>query len=167
MISKSPKVVFDCMMFLQAALNPSGPAAACLRVLENQLIRVLVTREILEEIEQTLRKPLIQTSYPRLTETVILEFIERIIELVEIRPPVAKRFTYIRDPKDEPYINLAIAEDANYLVSRDRDLLDLAKIDYPDAALLRREAPNLNILEPIEFLNTIRDNLRLREQFGQ
>jgi len=32
---------------------------------------------------------------------------------------------YSRDPKDEKYIDLAVAMRANYLVSRDRGLLDL------------------------------------------
>lgn len=31
-----------------------------------------------------------------------------------------------RDPKDEPYLNLACVSGAEYLVSRDADLLDLA-----------------------------------------
>jgi predicted nucleic acid-binding protein len=31
-------------------------------------------------------------------------------------------FEYPRDPKDEPYINLAIAAEAGFLASRDRDI---------------------------------------------
>ena len=39
-----------------------------------------------------------------------------------------------RDRKDEPYLNLALEARARYLVSRDRDLLDLMS----DEAFLRR-----------------------------
>lgn len=52
-----------------------------------------------------------------------------------------------RDPKDEPYLNLAVAAQATFLVSRDLDLLDLIK----DAAFRQRH-PDLNILDPPAFL---------------
>lgn len=56
-----------------------------------------------------------------------------------------------RDPKDEPYLNLAIATKAEYLVTRDRDLLDLMH----DSSFQQRY-PDLRILDPVEFLNEIR-----------
>lgn len=38
---------------------------------------------------------------------------------------VLQVFNYARDPKDEKYINLAVAAGAEYIISRDSDLLDL------------------------------------------
>lgn len=32
---------------------------------------------------------------------------------------------YDRDPKDRPYMDLAVAAEANYLITRDKDLLSL------------------------------------------
>ncbi len=55
-----------------------------------------------------------------------------------------------RDPKDEPYLNLALAAKANYLVSRDRDLLDLMKDEG-----FRQRHPDLVILDPVAFLEEI------------
>lgn len=55
-----------------------------------------------------------------------------------------------RDPKDEPYLNLAIAAKATYLVSRDRDLLDLMA-----DPTFRQRHPDLLILDPVEFLREI------------
>ncbi len=52
-----------------------------------------------------------------------------------------------RDPKDEKYLNLAIATDAQYLVTRDNDLLGLM-LDVG----FRNSYPNLEILGPAEFL---------------
>lgn len=40
---------------------------------------------------------------------------------------VQKWFEYPRDPQDEPFLNLAIEVEADYLISRDPDLLDLMK----------------------------------------
>jgi predicted nucleic acid-binding protein len=71
-------------------------------------------------------------------------------------PHVPRVFVYERDPKDEPYINLAIAAGATHLVSRDKDVLDLAKLSTPDGGRLRVLAPELQILDPIPFLQEVR-----------
>jgi predicted nucleic acid-binding protein len=56
-------------------------------------------------------------------------------------------FSCPRDPDDEPYVNLAVAAGARYLVTRDKDLLDLME----DADFRRRFA-TLAILDPAAFL---------------
>ncbi|HJZ93551.1 MAG TPA: hypothetical protein VKE40_21925, partial [Gemmataceae bacterium] len=66
-------------------------------------------------------------------------------------------FSYARDPKDEPYLNLAIATSANYIVSWDNDLRDLMRADNADGQALRALAPALQIVTPPEFLATLRD----------
>jgi len=63
---------------------------------------------------------------------------------------VPRVFTLERDPKDEPYVNLALATGAQYLVSRDRDLLDLMSV-----ADFRQRYPALNILDPPAFLRAL------------
>lgn len=55
-----------------------------------------------------------------------------------------------RDPKDEPYINLALASGARYLVTRDKDVLD-----FRDDEPLRRHAPNLSIVDPVALLREL------------
>jgi predicted nucleic acid-binding protein len=74
-------------------------------------------------------------------------------------PEVPRIFSYGRDPKDEQYINLAIAAGASYLVSRDSDVLDLANPNDPDGTRLRRHAPRLQILDPVSFLADMRRKL--------
>ena len=63
-------------------------------------------------------------------------------------------FVLSRDPKDEPYLNLAIATDASYLVSRDNDLLDL----MTDSEF-RTQHPDLKILDPVAFLRELQPAL--------
>ena len=70
--------------------------------------------------------------------------------------PVPRLFVYERDPKDEPYINLAIAAGARHLVSRDADILDFASSASQDGARLRSHAPELQILDPVSFLAALR-----------
>jgi predicted nucleic acid-binding protein len=50
-----------------------------------------------------------------------------------------------------PYLNLAIASNAAYLVTRDKDLLDLTQ----EAAFVAR-FPQLRIVEPVTFLSAMR-----------
>ena len=55
-----------------------------------------------------------------------------------------------RDPKDEPYVNLAIASSAVYLASWDNDLLDLMGVEE-----FRQRFPSLTILEPPALLRAL------------
>ena len=146
------KVVFDCMIFVQALLSPGGPAGSCLSLCEASNVRLICSRTTLAEVRRIIDRPNIRKRRPQLTDTVIRNFIIRILQVVEISAEPQRRFPYPRDPDDEPYLNLAIAENADYLVSRDNDLLDLAKPDNSDGLRLRQEAPNLRIVDPIEFL---------------
>jgi hypothetical protein len=38
----TPRAVFDCMVFLQGAGRPAGPAAACLRLLDEEKVMLCV-----------------------------------------------------------------------------------------------------------------------------
>lgn len=65
---------------------------------------------------------------------------------------VPKSFELRRDPKDEKYIVLAVAVEASFLVSRDKDLLDLMNDAHPDSRDFRACFPHLRILDPVAFL---------------
>lgn len=73
---------------------------------------------------------------------------------------VTKHFNYQRDAIDEPYLNLAIEAQAKYLVSRDKDLLDIRSSAEASAAEFRQRFPFVEIMEPLEFLRAIRIQLR-------
>ncbi len=62
---------------------------------------------------------------PLLTDQVLHELLGRLSNTATRIDPVPTRFSFSRDSKDEPYLNLAIAAGAQYLVTRDKDLLDL------------------------------------------
>jgi uncharacterized protein len=60
---------------------------------------------------------------------------------------VPETFKLERDPKDERYINLALASSAAYLITWDKDLLDLM-----DDKGFRLQFPQLTILKPPALL---------------
>jgi predicted nucleic acid-binding protein len=68
---------------------------------------------------------------------------------------VPEEFHYERDPEDEPYINLALVTDARYLVSLDRDLLDLMDTTSEEGRDFQRRYPMLRVVKPIALLAEI------------
>lgn len=53
------------------------------------------------------------------------------------------------------FCNLALVARANYLVTRDTDLLDLADIGSVDGNRLRALHSHLTILDPVAFLRAM------------
>ncbi len=100
-------------------------------------------------------RPELRRRFLRLTPALADAYLARLNEIATTvhRPPEV--FRYARDPDDEPYLNLAIAVEAQYLVSRDRDLLDLATASSPEGRLLRELAPRLAIMDPESFLEDL------------
>ena len=151
-----PGAVFDCMTYLQAAVSPHGPAAECLRLFERGAFLLYVSSDVLEELRDVLARPRVRRKNPHITDEAVGALLERLASSAVLLEGVAAVFSYPRDPKDEPYVNLAVAAGARYLVTCDNDLLDLMREDYPDGENFRRRFPGLAILDPVAFLREIR-----------
>jgi len=147
---------WNCVTFLQAAMNPAGPSGVCLRLAEDGTVRLTVSDATLNELREVLSRPEIRRKRCSLTDEVVTAFLATVARVATSQTSVPVVFTYARDPKDEPYVNLAITMQATYLVSFDDDLLDLMKEDNADGRALRALAPNLVILTPPQFLRAIR-----------
>jgi putative PIN family toxin of toxin-antitoxin system len=119
------RAVFDCVILLQAAARATGPAGACLQAVRDGRLELVVSPAILDEVRDVLTRPKTLRKFPTLTLEAVAAFLEDVAALAVELPDVPRVFTLARDPKDEPYINLALAANARYLVSRDNDLLDL------------------------------------------
>jgi putative PIN family toxin of toxin-antitoxin system len=138
------------MVFLQAAARKKGPAASCFRLLETGAIVLFVSEPILSEVGEVLARPEVRKKNPALTDETVEALLERVLHDAILMSDVPKAFIFERDPDDEPYINLAIAAGAKYLVSRDKDLLDLMNdLDF------RARFAELTILDPVGFLQAI------------
>jgi uncharacterized protein len=138
------------MVFIQALANDLGPASACLQLARDGKIALCVSPAILAEVAEVLARPKLRKKLPSLTAGRITAFLEDVANFAELFLDVPSQFRYDRDPKDEPYINLAIFVNARYLTSRDRDLLDLSEDDT-----FRLRFPDLLILDPVTFLREV------------
>src|SRR5262249_13556760 len=141
-------VVFDCNVLLQAAARKNSPSATCLRLAEDGLIRVYVSEEILLEVSEVLNRPKVRMRFPELADDIVEEFLEQLKSTAQTIKHIPKRFSYPRDVDDEPYINLAVEAEADYLVSRDNDLLDLMTGYTEECKDFRRRFRPLKVIEP-------------------
>ncbi len=149
--------VFDCNVHLQAASREKSVAAECLRLIERGLVHHYLSEETLAEVEDVLNRPEIRSYFKTLTDEIVEAFLLKLRRNSKIIRLIPKKFSYSRDPDDEPYVNLAIEAKADYLVSRDNDLLDLMTDYTVEAKEFRQRFRPLKVIEPIEFLRIIRE----------
>jgi putative PIN family toxin of toxin-antitoxin system len=151
-----PDVVFDCNIFLQAVSRVKGPAAESLRLAENNAVNLFVSKPILRELRKTLAYPEVRQKNPQLTDDVMDAFLSRIAFRGVLVRHVPHVFDFPRDPDDEPYLDLAAAVCADFLVTRDQDLLSLATDHSVEAKQFRQRFPQMSVLNPVDFLDQIR-----------
>jgi putative PIN family toxin of toxin-antitoxin system len=152
---RRPDVIFDCNVFLQAVSRVNGPAAQALRLVEQNAVTLHVSRVILRELRRVLAYPEVRRKNPLLTDDVIDGFLVRISFRGVLHRIVPHVFDYSRAKQDEPYIDLASATAADFLVSRDKDILSLGTGHTIEAKQFRRRFPNLRVVNPVEFLAAI------------
>jgi len=125
--------------------------------LEVDSFTLFVSREIFDEVNDVLNRQSIRAKYRQVTDEIVEKFFSRVLKKAVFIKTVLPKFKYSRDPKDEKYINLAIEAEAAYLVSRDRDLLDLTTDISVEGKEFRQKSRPLKIVAPVEFLRIIRE----------
>jgi predicted nucleic acid-binding protein len=73
-----PRVVFDCMVFLQGAARQTSPAKACLDLAENGFVQLCLSAEIVAEVKDVLTRPEVQRKFPALIPMDVEAFIARL-----------------------------------------------------------------------------------------
>lgn len=149
-------VVFDCMIYLQSIIRDSEPAVEILRLIEGNEFKLHISMEILEEVQNVLSRPRIRQKNPQITDQRIAVFIRKVMSNATVAESVPQHFNYVLDPKDEKYLNLAIEINADYLVTRDNDLLDLIISDDIESKDFRNQFPQVKIIDPVNFLIIIK-----------
>ena len=159
MISDPPsrqRVVFDCNTFIQAAAFETGPAGACLQLVESGAVELFVSRPTLAELRRVLGYEEVLSISPNLTPERIAGFLQRVTFRAKLIRRVPHILDYPRDPDDEPYIDLAAAASADYLVTRDKDLLSLMAGHSAVCKEFRQKTRPLAVVAPLQFLSIIR-----------
>lgn len=151
-MSVGVRVVFDCVVFLQAVARASGPAGRCLDLLKESAFQLVICDAILRGIRNVLGRPKVRARNPAITDAAVDELLAYIHKVSHHVADPPYHFPMPRDPKDEVYLNLAIETGARYLVTRDKDLLDLMRPDTAGGQNFLARFPALTILDPVAFL---------------
>ncbi len=86
-------------------------------------IRLLFSNELIAEIQQTITKPKLQKYFNANGLDEMLAIFEPFTDLIEVESVV----TICRDPKDNFLLSLALDGKADYILTGDKDLLELKK----------------------------------------
>lgn len=155
------RVVYDCMIFLQGAARKESPAGLCLSLAEVGAVELCLSDAILREVGEVLRRPGLRARFPALNEEMVTEFLHAVREFSTLFAGIAEELRFARDPKDQPYLNLARMANARFLVSRDADLLIIATSSDSDSVRIRKACPDLAIVNPVYFLKSIARSMEL------
>lgn len=149
------RVVFDCNIYLQAVVRGGSPAGLCFKLAEKRIIKLFVNEDILAELKDVLNRPEIRNKFANLTDERIEELLNSLANISESLKDVPKVFSLPRDVDDEPYINLAVESEADFIVTHDKDLIGLMT-DYDSKSKeFRQKFRTLKIVQPLEFLRIV------------
>lgn len=154
MTRQPERVVFDCNVYFQAFLSEQGPAGQLLQAVQDQRLILFASQYVLDELEDILARPAIVARF-KFTRKRVAKYLEELSVLWSFTADVPPVFEFPRDPKDAHYVDLAIAVEANLIVSRDKDLLSLMDAATPEGREFANRFPTLQILTPPSALQLI------------
>jgi len=149
------RVVFDCNTLIQAVAFDEGPAAAGFRLVEAGAFELFVSKATLAELRRVLGYEEVLAISPNLTPVRIAAFLQRLTFRGTLLRRVGRVFHFARDPMDEPYLDLAAAAKADYLVTRDKDLLSLMTGHSLFCKQFRQRTRPLKVVDPVAFLRAV------------
>lgn len=152
------RVIFDCSLFVQAFLNSASAANRCLELVRRGQAQLFVSPATLTELKEVLSRPRILNLLPHIAPEQTDNFLGDVVVHATNLPAVTEKFRFERDPKDAPYLNLAIAADADYLVTRDRDLLDLMIGYSAECKEFRQRFRKIKIIKPEDFMRAVEES---------
>lgn len=133
---KADAIVVDTNVLISAALSPnSTPARLVALILDNY--RLVFSEQTFAELESRLWRAKFDRYLPQETRRQLLHDFAAVSDWFAIG---ADRASYCRDSDDDKFIHLAQAARAHWLISGDKDLLDLSAVD------------DLRILSPADAL---------------
>lgn len=132
------RVAVDTNVFISTIIKPESRIGMIVVRMRNGEFTLLYSQQILEELTEVVTRDKIWNKY-KLTDETFNSFLNSLIEHGE-RVQVLTVVDVCRDPDDNLLLSIALDGKADYIVSGDKDLLDL--ISFQD----------IPIIKPDEFL---------------
>lgn len=120
------RVVVDTNILVSRYLSPGGVAARVLAAWRAEAFEIVVSPDLLAEVQDVLLRPELQQRHAMDDEQVreAVAGFRRFAVLVE----PAEHVAICRDPDDDMFLDCAFAGGASFVVSRDPDLLTLKSV---------------------------------------
>ena len=133
------KVVLDANIFVSSLVNTKGNPKRIMFAWKEGAFDLLVSVPILEEVGRVLRYPRIAKRHKQ-DEQAIQRFLELLKNEAILIEPNERLSVVLEDESDNRYLECALKGKAQYLVSGDNHLLDIAEykgiIILPPAAFM-------------------------------
>jgi putative PIN family toxin of toxin-antitoxin system len=132
------RAVIATGILVSALIRHQGTTGDVLRALRDARFTAIYTTDILMEIINVLGRPAFRNKYHIEPDDIIA-----LVNLMRLRGELvtpARKVTACRDPKDDKFLEAALAGSADCVVSGDADLLDSTSFE------------NIPFLRPAEFL---------------
>lgn len=150
-----PFVVLDSNIFVQALLNKTGSGGKCLDLVRQGLVKLFVSAALVGEFHSVMLRPGVLSRLPGLTIDQIDAFAAEILYISNFVESISSEYSFDRDPKDQFIIDLAIECEAEFVVTWDKDLLDLMTGTDIESKQFRQRFRHLKIVKPDEFLRIV------------
>ena len=132
------RAVIDTGILISALIRRQGTIGDVLRALRDGRFTTIYTTDILMEIINVLGRPAFRQKYHIEPDDIIA-----LVNLMRLRGELVtpvRKVTACRDPKNDKFLEAALAGSADCVVSGDADLLNLTSFE------------NIPFLRPAEFL---------------
>jgi putative PIN family toxin of toxin-antitoxin system len=146
-------VVLDTNVMLRALANRASDSARILRACDRRKMLLLLSKPVMDEYRAVLTNEEIIERHPAITPEAVKITLRRLRYVSDYLRLISARFRFTRDPRDEKFVELAIAGDATHLISFDNDLLSLAEARTDDAKRFRQRLPSGQVIRPGDFIN--------------
>jgi len=138
------KVVVDTSVII-AGLIGRGSSNRILRLILMGKLKIVIPKDIFREYVRAVHYP--ELRIPLSYAYIILDKLYRLAE--QVHP--TKKFNICRDPDDNKFLEVAYEGKADYLITLDRDLLDLRNCNKE----LELNRHRMKILTPKELLELV------------
>ena len=117
-------IVLDTNVIISALLSPAGPSANIINHWEANEFEVVVSRQLIIELEKVIKYPKI-TKYFKISPELIAAFIRSYMKVATIVEPMDNLDVITEDPADNIVLECAVSGNANFIVTGDKHLLNI------------------------------------------
>lgn len=121
------RAVVDTNILIRAVIMPGGTVGPVITRLRDNAYRLIYSSSLIDELLAKLALPRIREKY-HLDDQALDDILALIALRGELVAPT-RRLKICRDPKDDMFIEAALAGSAEYIVTGDEDLLTLKKFE--------------------------------------